>query len=514
MLRQATVIALLIGVCAFLFSWFRTEDDRVLIQGKNNTVLFVTNEHPGFYNVHISAVYSLLEKHPQIEIHYASFPKVEKRVQQISSLAAKRGSTAKDVAFYPLTGLGYVDTVEKFLGNQTFTTHRPGLSAGDHFAKYMGTYIAPWSAEEYWILYESCDRLIDEIDPAVIIIDTFFGPAVDAARDRRRLHALITPNILSDLLPAKQPAWTLFWKYPALGSGFPYPVPWSLIPANVYINFKIIRGMLHLPSVAAKRKFLGKKGIKKPIDFMGLYRPDVPWLTQTLPGAHLPLVIIPRNVTLTGPINLAGLEERTSAARELLDWIKKPTVLISLGSGFKYVEYQVRVMLEAMQNVLEETEVQVLWKMDKLEPFDDQFVKAAMRESAGRLRIEKWLDVEPPTLLQDGNIVAFVHHGGAGSYHDSIEGGVPQIILPQWADLYDFAQLVENLKIGVWGCRATSPHWTAECIQQAVLSLLKDSPAASLMTRNAASFGELARKSVGRDVAAREVARLAASGHS
>jgi hypothetical protein len=44
-----------------------------------------------------------------------------------------------------------------------------------------------------------------------------------------------------------------------------------------------------------------------------------------------------------------------------------------------------------------------------------------MRDSAGRLRIKKWLEVEPPTLLQGGHIVAFVHHGGAGSYHDSIE---------------------------------------------------------------------------------------------
>jgi hypothetical protein len=420
MLRQATVIALLVGICAFLFSWFRAADDSSVIQGKNNTVLLVTNEHPGFYNVHLATVYSLLEKHPHIEIHYASFPKVAPRIRQISSLAAKRGSTAKDVTFHPLTGHGYVDTVAKLLGNQTASTHRPGLSAGDHFAKNMGFYIAPWPAEEYWSLYESCARMIDDIDPAVIITDNFFSPAIDAARDKRRLHALVTPNLLSDLLPAVQPAWTLFWKYPALGSGYPYPVPWSLIPANIYINFKIIRGMIYLPNVAAKRRFLEKKGVKRPIDFMGLYRPDVPWLTQTLPGAHLPLLTIPRNVTLTGPINLAGLEEKSSAAKELLDWTKMPTVLISLGSGFKYDEYQARVMLEAMQNILEETEVQILWKMDKLEPFDDQFLKAAMRDSAGRLRIEKWLEVEPPTLLQEGHILAFVHHGGSGSYHDSI----------------------------------------------------------------------------------------------
>jgi hypothetical protein len=423
MIRQATVVALLIGVCAFLFSQFRVEDDRFLyqsIQGTNNTVLFITNEHPGFYNVHLATIYSLLEKHPQVKIHYASFPKVAQRLDQISDLARQRGSRAKDITFYPLTGLGYVDTLTKVAGNQTALTHRPGLDAGNFFAKSIGSFIAPWPAEEYWTLYESCYRLIDEVDPALIIIDTFFSPAIDAVRDQRRLHALITPNILSDLLPAEQPAWTLFWKYPALGSGYPYPVPWSLVPANMYINFRVIRGLLRLPDVSAKRAFLKKKGVKRPIDFMGLYRPDVPWLTQTLPGAHLPLVTMPRNVTLTGPINLAGLEEETPAAKELLEWTEKPTVLISLGSGFKYVEYQARVMLEAVQHVLKETDVQILWKIDKLEPFDDGFLKTAMRDSAGRLRIKKWLEVEPPTLLQDGNILVFVHHGGAGSYHDSI----------------------------------------------------------------------------------------------
>lgn len=183
----------------------------------------------------------------------------------------------------------------------------------------------------------------------------------------------------------------------------------------------MVRGMLHLPSVTEKRNFLKNKGIKNPIDFMGIYKPDVPWMTQTLPGAHLPMMRMPRNVTLTGPINLAGLEKESYAVKELLDWVQKPTLLISLGSGFRYAEYQAKVMLEAMQNVLKETDVQILWKLDKLEPFDSQFMETAVRDSAGRLRIEKWLEVEPPTLLQEGHIVAFIHHGGSGAFHDSLE---------------------------------------------------------------------------------------------
>ena len=88
------------------------------------------------------------------------------------------------------------------------------------------------------------------------------------------------------------------------------------------------------------------------------------------------------------------------------------------------------------------------------------------------------------------------------------------MILPQWVDLYDYASLVERLNIGTWGCRETSPNWTAECLQDAFLLSVNGSHASSLMAKNAASFGERARRSPGRDVAAREVERLAASGYS
>ena len=122
------------------------------------------------------------------------------------------------------------------------------------------------------------------------------------------------------------------------------------------------------------------------------------------------------------------------------------------------------------------------------------------------------MEARAPTMTRSSKYQIFTSF--FEEFTDDIRGGVPQVILPQWADLYDYAQLVENLNIGVWGCRATSPDWTAECIQQAILFVLEDSPTSSSMTRNAASFRELTRKSVGRDVAAREVARLAASGYS
>lgn len=204
-----------------------------------------------------------------------------------------------------------------------------------------------------------------------------------------------------------------------MSSGYPFPIPWHLIPANIYLNLRTIIAAVHVPSIALKRDNLKARGVKNPIDFIGVYRPDVPWLTQTLPGAHLPL-FIPSNVTRTGPINLAGVDAVRPEDSEIFSWIQRaPTVLISFGSVFRFKRQGSVTMIEAIKDLVKSTDVQVLWKL-KRDDFDDGFLTEAVEELNGRLRIEKWLDLEPATLLQSGHIVASVHHGAAGAFHDTL----------------------------------------------------------------------------------------------
>lgn len=89
--------------------------------------------------------------------------------------------------------------------------------------------------------------------------------------------------------------------------------------------------------------------------------------------------------------------------------------------------------------------------------------------------------------------------------------GVPQICLPQWADVYDIAQVAERLEIGTWACRETSPDWTPECIRTSILDVLQNTSMASA----AAAIGESVRARVpGRDTAAQIIAGLAGSGYA
>ncbi len=57
---RGAVLGVLAIISALVLSGFRAQEDRFLfdpIQGKKfNTVLFVTDSHPGFCNVHLAAV--------------------------------------------------------------------------------------------------------------------------------------------------------------------------------------------------------------------------------------------------------------------------------------------------------------------------------------------------------------------------------------------------------------------------------------------------------------------------
>lgn len=90
--------------------------------------------------------------------------------------------------------------------------------------------------------------------------------------------------------------------------------------------------------------------------------------------------------------------------------------------------------------------------------------------------------------------------------------GVPHIVLPQWLDHYNFAALVEEIGVGVWGCREASPDWTPGCLRDAILKVADGGDASAAMRRKAKELGDFAQRDPGKYVAARAIAKLAGSG--
>jgi hypothetical protein len=75
----------------------------------------------------------------------------------------------------------------------------------------------------------------------------------------------------------------------------------------------------------------------------------------------------------------------------------------------------------AIKEVIDETGVQVLWKYIKRSEYSDDFlVPLQPYLDSDRLRASNWLAVDPTSILESGNVAAFVHHGGSNCYHEGV----------------------------------------------------------------------------------------------
>lgn len=78
-------------------------------------------------------------------------------------------------------------------------------------------------------------------------------------------------------------------------------------------------------------------------------------------------------------------------------------------------------MSEAVSRLLAKTNVQVLWKFKSRYTLPNAVSAPSIHpDVADRVRTTGWLTVDPYALLETGNIVASVHHGGANCYHEAI----------------------------------------------------------------------------------------------
>jgi hypothetical protein len=156
-----------------------------------------------------------LEKYPDIDIHFASFPKLKGKLERVSKFAQRKTPTARDIVFHQLQSPSYADVITNAGRSLDDVPHPPGPAGISHLCRDIQLWISPWSADEHFAIYEEIGSIIDEIDPAVVVIDTLFRPGLDATRDKNRQHAFITPNQAIDNFLGDQPYGSMFWKYPS-----------------------------------------------------------------------------------------------------------------------------------------------------------------------------------------------------------------------------------------------------------------------------------------------------------
>ncbi|RFU76259.1 glycosyltransferase family 1 [Trichoderma arundinaceum] len=508
MFRRALVVfAILAALVGVLLARQSAQEDEVLVSGRNNTVLIITDSHHGMCNAHLATASALIENHPSVEVHYASFSGIASDIERLSEIGRATNPEAK-IHWHQLNGPSIVDAIGGLQGIIT----PPGLPGLKAYSQMVTSVLTAWSNEDHLSLYRQTVDIIQEVDPAVVILDSMLRPSVDAAVNLNRTRAYITPNALADLLTPVQPRGALFWRYPGIASGLAFPVPWKDLSTNMYQQLYFIINFIMSPAIKNKRSWLQAQGIPRAVNLFETFRQDVPWIAMSYPEAGYPLEYIPDNFRVVGPVVLDTAPAETQSA-ELAGWIKKaPTILVNLGSGFRYEELRAGVMAEAIAAVLDAADVQILWKMRKSQEYSDDFLGPVKEYiDNGRLRLESWLDVDPASLYNTGDIVVSVHHGGANCFYETVLAGIPSVVLPLWADHYNYAQTAEYLGVGIWPNKKTAPDWEATGLTEAVLEALTGNKSMT-MRQNAKALAHKGREYGGRNLAAQLVAEMAAGG--
>jgi len=310
-----------------------------------------------------------------------------------------------------------------------------------------------------------------------------------------------------DVAKRLQPVWKPFFYYPFFGSGIPFPIPWSLLFRNVMINLIFFSRLFTSPEVKELMSYRQSRGFPRsfPLGPASVSR-SVHTLCFGLHELEFPITLPPM-IGLYGPATLDSAP--LSKEDELSRWLDGGrTIMMSMGTHFNYSEAQARNTIRGFLAGTSSTD-QVFWKLRDKAKFQHIIDEELANEPVkGRFKIVDWIDTDLGEVMKHKNVVAFVHHGGANSYYEAAQAGLPHIILAQWYDLYEMAARVEYIGIGIYGNKSVAPEIDATEFGAAIARLLSPGEEAEKIARKAKEIGEICRNAPGKKGAAAKVLEL------
>ncbi|PTU19711.1 hypothetical protein P175DRAFT_0525244 [Aspergillus ochraceoroseus IBT 24754] len=475
------------------------------------SVLFLANSEHGQTNLILAIIHELLVR-GDVNVHLGSFPVLEKRLEKLLADNAKSydANYRSRIHFHPVSGPSNTEIFIRTGKRGAF--HPPGYTGSILGFKSLCEDIWSWEESEYVDIYQSCVDIIQTTKPSLVAIDFFFLQGRDAAYNTGHTYVLLNTTSLSHIVLGLQRNGAWAWKYPLPGTGFPYPLPPHLIPLNTMAVIKTAR-MYH---GSGRRREIRDWRIKHKIHgrfpFADAWMPNRLHLSPALKELDWPFEI-PTNVVPCGPILLPVAPVKTQDP-EMFQWLQQaPTILVNLGTLYAPEPMVVRQMALGIKMFLEsfpDRKIQVLWKLpkhpcDEGEIYNQSVVPLQNELDHGRVQIRSWFEVEPLAMLETGQIVCSVHHGGANSWYEAIQNGVPHVVLPAWQDCYENAARAEWLGIGVYGNKTRAPNIDAKELSKALRKVVGNDS----YHQKATELAKLCQIKEGRCLAAERIVDLA-----
>jgi hypothetical protein len=179
-------------------------------------ILFLTNSEYGESNVCLAVCQECLIRR-EYDVHVGSFPSLKPRLDRVNQAAATewdgRGpaSPIPQATFHLLYG---TSLTELSLRNNIDLPHGPGIFGAVRGFRKANSLIFGMPSADYMLSYNSCLRVINEVQPSLLVVDPIFHAAVDACRTAGIRTVLLWPNPFKDVVITVQPYGGMLWKYP------------------------------------------------------------------------------------------------------------------------------------------------------------------------------------------------------------------------------------------------------------------------------------------------------------
>ncbi|KAF4469860.1 glycosyltransferase family 1 [Fusarium albosuccineum] len=498
-------------------------------------ILFFTNSDYGQANVILETVYELMLSTSNIEIHIASFQRLRHAIEDTIGLAMDNaaGHAPAHLVFHGLEGRSQfeaaigpdVDLFEAYDCPVTF------FNAVHTILKIDGI-MQPWSPEEFADLYLQTTSVLKDVKPDLTVVEPLFTPALTACNHLSINWIVLSPNTIKDFAIPLQPRLAALWKYPIVCSALPFPLPISHVPMNIALTFVAAYMLLTSQRVentaAHLKECLGKDIELFTANEMGVLKAAPPGLRILVANSaelDYPFEVLPSHVIPCGPIVRAS-PGIASTDPSLNTWLAQaPTLYVNLGSHLEMDESEALEMAAAFRVLIDKADsisesaasgLQILWKI-KLKEVQGEAAKTTthaqedkystiykilgQEASNDRIRLADWITAEPKSVLESGRIICAVNHGGASSFNEALCAGVPQVVLPAWADCYDFANRAELLGIGRWANKNAKPRWSKDELAASLVDVILG-PSSEKILLSAQKLGQKYPEDVGRRKAA------------
>ncbi|MGG2464377.1 glycosyltransferase [Streptomyces sp. RGM 3693] len=285
--------------------------------------------------------------------------------------------------------------------------------------------------------------IVDEVQPALMVIDCISGFAIELAISRGIPFVLSVPFAPSNVLTAFTPFGKRYTPrgFPVPHTGLPYRMTLAQQISNQLFKWRTLAMFLtpRMSKVVAQDTRRRKAHGLPSMSPMERIESSELVLCNSIAELDYP-VHIPSQMQLVGamvpPLPEAPDDEELSA------WLDAQSSVVYAGFGTitRLTRDQVSSMVEVVRRL--EGRHQVLWKL----PSEQQHLLPPKETLPGNLRIESWVPSQLDVLAHPNVKVFFTHAGGNG-YNEGMYFGKPLVVRPLWVDCYD--QAVRGRDFGI-----------------------------------------------------------------